>query len=248
MIEPYTVTLTSCGRFDLLEQTLTTLLPRLDGPVIGVIIVEDSGDTRVRDVTAQFGSDISVIVNDPPLGQIKSIDRMYSQVESEWIFHCEDDWEFFESGFIEKSFIILKEDEKLSMVGLRNISDYGGTKFGPEHMTASGVRYRVAKDYPRWEQRFCGIHFNPGLRRMSDYRKIGPYAQIGRQVQEAAVSQAYSSMGYRVGLIADPVVRHIGAGRHISDPFDKRGLRYRLRRSIIKRWCKMQDKLGRLQD
>ncbi len=30
-IEPYTMAITSCGRFDLLERTLTTLLPRLEG-------------------------------------------------------------------------------------------------------------------------------------------------------------------------------------------------------------------------
>ena len=32
MMEPYSVALTSCGRFDLLERTLASLLPRLDGP------------------------------------------------------------------------------------------------------------------------------------------------------------------------------------------------------------------------
>jgi len=31
VMEPYTVMLTSCGRFDLLELTLASLLPRLEG-------------------------------------------------------------------------------------------------------------------------------------------------------------------------------------------------------------------------
>ncbi len=245
MIEPYTVALTSCGRFDLLERTLATLLPRLDGPVAEIIVAEDSGNNGVQDIAAKFGRDIRVIVNEPPLGQIKSIDRLYSRVATEWIFHCEDDWEFFASGFMEKSFALLKEDERLSMVSLRDVPDYGGTEFGPERVTASGIRYRVANDYPRWETRFCGMSFNPGLRRMADYRRIGPYAGIGRQVQEVAVSLAYRDMGYRVGLIAEPAVRHIGGGRHISDPFDKRRLRYRLRRSVLKRWMKLQDRLDR---
>ena len=97
-MEPCTVALTSCGRFDLLEQTLRSLLPRLDGPLAGILIAEDSGDERIYDVVRQFDDaygKIDVILNDPPLGQVKSIDRLYSRIESDWIFHCEDDWEFF---------------------------------------------------------------------------------------------------------------------------------------------------------
>ena len=246
MIEPYTVALTSCGRFDLLERTLATLLPRLDGPVSEVIIAEDSGNDAVRDVAAKFGRGVRVILNEPPIGQIKSIDRLYSQVATDWIFHCEDDWEFFRGGFMEQSFVLLKECKRLSMVSLRKVSDFGGTEFGPERVAASGIRYRVAKDHPRWESRFCGMSFNPGLRRMADYRRIGPYAKLARPVQEVTVSLAYRDMGYRVGLIADPAVRHIGDGRHLTDPFDKRGLRYRLRRSIRKRRMKLQDRLDGL--
>ena len=116
-MEPYTVVLTSCGRFDLLERTLTSLLSRLTGPLAGIVLIEDSGDPAVHDVVSRFGG-IEVIVNDPPLGQIKSIDRAYSRVETEWIFHCEDDWEFCRDGFIEESFDILKEFERFSTVKL----------------------------------------------------------------------------------------------------------------------------------
>jgi len=31
------------------------------------------------------------------IGQIKSIDKAYSMVDTEYIFHCEDDWEFYDS-------------------------------------------------------------------------------------------------------------------------------------------------------
>ena len=118
-MEPYTVALTSCGRFDLLEQTLRSLLPRLDGPVAEILIAEDSGDARVHDVVRQFGDAygrIEVIFNDPPLGQAKSIDRLYARIGTDWIFHCEDDWEFHAGGFIGKSFAILKEFDRLGIM------------------------------------------------------------------------------------------------------------------------------------
>ena len=72
-MEPYSVALTSCGRFDLLERTLRSLLPRLDGPLAQIVIAEDSGDRRALEVAARFGAaarDIEVLVNDPPLGHI----------------------------------------------------------------------------------------------------------------------------------------------------------------------------------
>ena len=245
-MEPYTVALTSCGRFDLLERTLETLVPRLDGPLRAILISEDSGDEGIRDVVARFRSsyaEISTMVNDPPIGQIRSIDRLYRFVDTEWVFHCEDDWEFFAAGFIETSFALLKENERFSMVALRDLSEYRQTVFEPERVAASGIRYRVADGTPRWHGDSAGLHFNPGLRRMADYRKIGPYAELGNDVREVTVSKAYRDMGYRIACLAEPAVRHIGGGRSIRDPFVASGFLYRMKRSARKRLLKLRDRL-----
>ena len=53
-----------------------------------------------------------MIINEKRLGQMKSIDKAYSEVDTEYIFHCEDDWKFFKNGFIEKSMKLLEEDEE----------------------------------------------------------------------------------------------------------------------------------------
>ena len=42
-----------------------------------------------------------LIFNENRQGQIKSVDYAYSMVETPYIFHLEDDWEFYESYFIE---------------------------------------------------------------------------------------------------------------------------------------------------
>ena len=240
-MHPYSVALTSCGRFDLLERTLMSLLPRLCGPLKEIVIGDDSGDECVRDVASQFDRGIVVLVNNPPIGQIKSIDRIYSQLTTEWVFHCEDDWEFFTNDFIEKSFAILESDEQLSMVALKDLTEYGRTAFGKERTTTTGIRYRVADISHGWDGRFGGIHFNPGLRRMAHYRKVGPYAAIGNKVEEITVSEAYRELGHRIALLAEPAVRHIGEGRHVRDPFKPSGLVHRLKRSATKRWRKAQD-------
>lgn len=248
-MQPYTVALTSCGRFDLLERTLRSLLPRLDGPLKSILIADDSGEDGAWDldrVIDNFKSNyvpVHAVVNDPPVGQVASIDRLYGLVDTDWVFHCEDDWEFFATGFIRKSFELLMEDETLSMIALRDVSDYGQVSFGPERLSSSGIGYRVADASLRWQGHMSGLQFNPGLRRMSDYRRIGPYEKLAPIVREVTVSEAYRDMGLLVGLLAAPAMRHIGDGRGVPDPFQPRGLLYRMKRSARKRWLRLQDRL-----
>lgn len=248
-MQPYTVALTSCGRFDLLERTLRSLLPRLDGPLNSILIADDGGEGAaqgLRRVIENFTSNdvpIHSVVNDPPIGQIASIDRLYGLVDTDWVFHCEDDWEFFRTGFIRESFELLMENESLSMAALRDVSDYGQVSFGPERRTSSGIGYRVADTSLRWQSHMSGLHFNPGLRRMSDYLRIGPYAKMAPIVREVTVSQAYRDQGLLVGLLAAHAVRHVGDGRRVPDPFQPRGFLYRLKRSGWKRWLRLRDRL-----
>src|SRR5688572_3336543 len=99
MDSPITFVLTSCGRFDLLEQTLSSFLTHNTAPISRYIIVEDSADPAVLSIVARLGGGIEVLVNDPPIGQLAAIDRAYALVSTPYIFHCQDDWLFFRSGF-----------------------------------------------------------------------------------------------------------------------------------------------------
>ena len=248
-MQPYTVALTSCGRFDLLERTLRSLLPRLDGPLDSILIADDSGQDAgggLQLVIENFQSNyvpIHAVVNDPPIGQVASIDRLYGLIDTDWVFHCEDDWQFFRTGFIRESFELLMENETLSMAALRDVSDYRQVSFGPERLTSSGIGYRVADTSLSSQSHMSGLHFNPGLRRMSDYLQIGPYAKLAPIVREVTVSEAYRDMGLRAGVLAAPAVRHIGDGRHVRDPFQPTGFLYRMKRSARKRWRRLRERL-----
>lgn len=235
-MEPYTVALTSCRRFDLLERTLGSLLPRLDGPIAEVIVIEDSGDRGVHDVVRRFSGGrlkFRVIVNEPPIGQIRSIDRLYANVRTEWIFHCEDDWEFFSDGFIESSFAVLKEADRHSMAGLRIRSEFPPGYMGPPLSTRSGVAYHLAD--PSVARMYAGLSFNPGLRRMRDYRIVGPYSEFQASASEFQVARCYLELDYRVAYLSEPAIRHIGVGRHVPDFNGSRTPLHRLRRSVRKR-------------
>src|SRR5262245_59391390 len=104
-----TFVLTSCGRFDLLNFTLSSFRAYNTAPIAKYIIVEDSGLTEVTSIAAQLGNNVEVLINDPPLGQMGAIDRAYERVSTPYVFHCEDDWFFFRSGFIEESKSLIDE-------------------------------------------------------------------------------------------------------------------------------------------
>ena len=228
MIEPYTVALTSCERFDLLKRTLTSLLPRLEGPCEAIVIGEDSGNNRVFDVVDKFketAPPIQIIVNRRRLGICRNIDRIYSRVKTDWIFHCEDDWEFFRSGFVSESFSVMKDDA-ISCVNLRDTAD-----FAPGHWLPIGdSHYIVNADLP---DQYRGCSFNPGLRRMSDYRTIGPYRRLVMDAREVDVSLAHVAAGKGMALLRHAAVRHIGPPeRHVGDAVKSRTMSARLSRRV----------------
>jgi hypothetical protein len=113
-----TCVLTSCGRFDLLERTLHSFFEFNTFPIKKFIIIEDSGyinsATIIKEMIDQLKiykpPEFLVIENKHNIGQVKSIDWAYFHVETEYIFHMEDDWEFYAPGFIEESALIMQSN------------------------------------------------------------------------------------------------------------------------------------------
>ncbi len=189
-----------------------SLLPRVEGPCERLIIGEDSGDPGIYKVVERLNCSlpIKVIPNSSRMGITRNIDRIYKEVETEWIFHCEDDWQFYRGGFIKESFEIM-QDESISSVNLREVLDFvpGFWKF------ADTGKYFITNETVAGH--YVGLHFNPGLRRMGDYRQIGPYSDIIPYSTEEDVSNAYFAAGKRMALLKQAAVKHIGNGRRVGD-------------------------------
>ncbi len=232
--EPFTLVVTSCGRFDLLRPTLESLFEMLDQRPARAIVIEDSGDGRAREVAAGVNAGVEVVVNATRLGQMASIDKAYAMVTTPFIFHCEDDWRFTRSGFIESSRRLLEELPDISMVGLRDRANLNPLLRALADVDAHGERYFLTD--PSAHPEYFSHSFNPGLRRLADYRRIGPYAALGH---EADVSYAFKKAGFRMAYLSEPAIRHIGDGRHVDDPIAPRrptGPLQRARRSAEKRF------------
>ncbi|MCA6074119.1 glycosyltransferase [Fulvivirga sedimenti] len=211
--------LTSCNRFDLLEKTLKSFFEFNTYPIAQHIIIEDSPNRdKLLRVLAKF-PDIAFIAlnNDPQLGQMKSIERAYSEVTSEFIFHCEDDWEFYRKGFVENSMAVLDHDEKISNVWLRGFEEIPESRFEKEVHTCKSAPVKFRYVYPTYTHpkngiTWYGFSLNPGLRRYSDYLLVKPISQFDR---ESAIGKAYYELGYKGAMLLDGYVRHIGYHRGI---------------------------------
>ena len=183
-----TVVLTSCGRLDLLTKTIESFNKFNTYPITKFIFIDDSGDIKFKKKANKILTsllrkyDYSLIFNENRQGQIKSVDYAYSMVETPYIFHLEDDWEFYESYFIEHSFKLMDEDSKLITVWLRELNDTMDHPVGKEYKFATYLeenqplfvlKFFYLEDFKGWS----GFSFNPGLRRYKDYKAISPFTK-----------------------------------------------------------------------
>ena len=227
MHKDITVVITSCNRHDLLDRTLESFRAHeTEGRVARILVAEDGnadpGAVCARHGAEWFGTGTRV-------GQIKLIDQAYARVDTPFIFHLEDDWEFYRSGFMEKSRAFLEGDPAILLVWLRAWNDTSGhplSSFSPDH--SSGT---LALDFcDCWN----GFTFNPGLRRLADYQRLGgsyekqpktmfvkaanPTAALPFEVE---ASMFYRRLGYRAVILDEGgYVRHIGAARHVRHADD----------------------------
>ncbi len=71
-----TFVLTSCGRFDLLAETLRTFVACDAAPIARYVVAEDPGDASVRDALTGLGIDVDVVVNETRLGRTRPPGRV----------------------------------------------------------------------------------------------------------------------------------------------------------------------------
>lgn len=217
-----TVVITSCGRQDLLERTIDSFLKFNTHPIAQYIVTEDSGRPGVNDKLKHKYAGLPVVWIEETRnrGQLACIDDAYGRVATKYIFHCEDDWEFYDKGFIEKSRVILEFCPGVMQVWLRAEFDTNGHPLDPDEYVASNGSEtfefrRLAYGYKNNGNTWHGFSFNPGLRRLADYQALGGYS---RYKGELAISYAYKSRLFSAVILCGMgSVRHIGDERHVVD-------------------------------
>ncbi len=238
-----TLCITSCGRHDLLARTLDSFLPDHAAQFSKMLVIDDAGSRAVKDWLDANYPDVQVILNDERLGQMGSIDKLYSQVQSELIFHGEDDWLFESGNTIPACLKVLEVEPDISVVCVRKLSDLQ-ERFQKNciRKEVDGVRYALMPldIHPEW----LSFSFNPGIARKSLWEKYGPYEQ---HKTEERISIVMKRDGLMVAFLDPGACHHIGGGQHVDDPNQPvraKTFSQRMKRSVMKRVKRVARKLG----
>lgn len=235
-----TLVVTSCGRFDLLEETLVSLDAAEPDGFARKIIIEDSGDEAMAArIRARF-PDCDLIFNQPNLGQMRSIDRAYEAVETPYVFHCEDDWRFGPEPFLQTCRNLLLTHPDISVACVRRPDELHPKFQARLTPLEDGVAVMPPDAHPEW----FGYSFNPSLVRLDTWKRYGPFAGHG---SEEVLSYRLKRDGFTLAFLTPGSAVHIGGDAHVEDPFRKaraKGFWPKLGRSIDKRWTRLKRRFG----
>jgi hypothetical protein len=209
-----TLFITACNRPDLLLETLQSFVKYNTYPIEEAIICEDSGKDNINDfVKDLLPFPCKLIYNIPHRGQMRSIENGVQYIKTPYVFHCEEDWEFYDYGFIEKSLEILKKDTKVTSVWLLAY-DYIIQTFG-EH-----IQVEPHDDYYIINPSNDNFSLNPGLRTLEVQQACIPYpfATIPHFHEYSLQDHFRDKKMYSAITNYNPgYVRHIGWDRHVVD-------------------------------
>ena len=196
-------------------------------PLATILVVEDGPAPPPRELRDRFADrGVRWIATGQNVGQIAAIDYAYSRVGTPYVFHLEDDWEFYRAGYMERSLRVLESNPKCLQVWIRATGDTQRHPVEPYVYVDEGVAWqRMALHYEH-KGTWNGFTFNPGLRRLADYVAIGGYGVHARfhpdrpNEPETILSQLYRRHDCFAAILADDggagYVRHLGDQRHVG--------------------------------
>jgi glycosyltransferase involved in cell wall biosynthesis len=233
-----TVVITSCGRQDLLQETLRSIEQYSNNGITECIIVEDgpADNNFAKDVAPSIPK--WTFLNSPVerRGQLLNIEWAYSHVQTRYIFHCEDDWRFTKPNFLQDSWRLLEAYPDCLLVHLRSHQDQwqqSHNRSWIEDEVYTLVDSYGSLDY--WKTRpwidkdgGFGFTFNPGLRRLSDYERVGKlttpvakrYGPFFNKKDGCFIERTNAENFQKLGMWCASLepegrVEHIGWHRHI---------------------------------
>jgi hypothetical protein len=210
--------LTSCNRFNLLERTLDSFFKLNTYPIQKFYIIEDSTKLEMKEkIISKYGDKVELIFNDINLGPYKSIDKVYNLIDTEYIFHCEDDWSFDSNpNFIKESISILEERKDIHQIWFRKDADSSWIESNEQNV--NGVSFKMLK-VPHCGD-WNGFSLNPHVKRLSDYKLMFPNGYQEFILKDKSIvftehncMRNADKFNYRAALLNNRCCQHIGHGQ-----------------------------------
>lgn len=221
MLDQTTIVLTACGRPDLLAHTLRTLNQAHPLADFAEVWVNEDEPATDNSETRDLFPFIKWLQPTEQRGHMAALDRLYRQVRTPWIFHCEDDWEFYGGPFLAESYRRLQLDPRCLQVWLRAHNDTNGHDV---IRTLKGPIMSIYGDRPYWTKQrpWRGFSLNPGLRRAKEFATFSFLESVGSLSgwrAEKHIGELFFKRGYHAAITSNPLgyVRHTGGDRHKED-------------------------------
>lgn len=203
------ITLTTCGRMDLLEKTISSFHECNTYPIDEFIIINDNNNNK-RELDIKYKKNYILIHNNERKGLLSNIDTLFTTARNEYIFHLEDDWMFDNStNFIKNSISILDKRKDIHHVWLRHEYD---NPHPCEESIISQDSFTYKMVVNNFRGGWCGYSWNPGLRRKSDHIAMFPNG-VSVFKDEYQCSIHAMNFKYTSALLLPTVCYHIGYGR-----------------------------------
>lgn len=206
-----TVCLTSCGRPDLLKRTLDSFCRFNPGG--DIVISEDCADPAVIAEIAAAHPDVAILSGPERLGQMRSIDRLFSVVKTPYLFHLEDDWLFDGPVNWKAAIALLAARDEVANVAVRDFSEIKEKyRIRSDALALAGADFRLMHRDAHPE--FFGWSNGPGLMRTALYHAYAPFGRMRHDQMSALIKRE----GRREAYWVPGVAHHIGQQRNVKDP------------------------------
>lgn len=201
-----TLCLTIGRRPCLLRATLESLK---ELPNMPVLAINDFMDEETNAVFREMCPKGRLIEPGRHLGHHGAVDLMYSYVNTPYIFHCEDDWLFNRTDFLQDALKVLDSDPQISSVHFRAtddipLQDTDRTFISVD--TRDGVPIEILTAvHAQW----YGYSFNPHLARKLLWQEVGKFSKFKK---ERHLSRFLRNQERYMAFLASEACRHIGDG------------------------------------
>ena len=224
--------MTTCRRLDLFRITIQSIHDRFDTGCIdhGFIVDDNSSDEDVEEMEQlclKLPFPVHIVKKpEAQRGHAKSMNLILAHaqlVKADFIFHCEDDFNFFwKIPYIQRALEILNHDPQLGQCLFNNgykeeMSEMMESPWGLAKDTADGIRYR--QHIQRHGVNPCSywhsFSLRPGVYRVSSLLKVGEFVEVGSFEIDYALR--YHNQGFRTAYFEFVSSEHIG--RKTKDRF-----------------------------
>jgi glycosyltransferase involved in cell wall biosynthesis/mannosyltransferase OCH1-like enzyme len=216
-----TMTITSCKRYNLLEQTLNSFFECcLDHDFIKEIILIDDNSSpedvsRIIQLLQKINKPFIVVHKSSyHKGHANSLNYYFDLVKTDYIFQMEDDWLFtIKDNLISKALFVMDEYPEIKEVVYRIGTNMAKnqtalkTKNGIEYIKYNYENNQVRDnlDRPAWP----GWNLNPSLQKWNDIKTLGKFNSEVSGV-EFDFSRRYLKAGYKIAYFLKDSCKHLG--------------------------------------